>query len=437
MTAYRRVEPLTDRFDLTVALPGSKSLTNRALVCAALADGTSTLTGALFADDTEAMIDSLQRLGAGVVIDRDARRIEVEGTNGLLAAGPIELDARLSGTTARFLLPVLAIGVGPLPARRSASVARPTDGGWIRDCCERSVSRVMADDDGHLPVTIRGGVSNVEARASPASASSQFLSGVLLAAPAWPGGRRVIVEGELVSRPYVDMTIAVMRAFGAEVDEESPTSGTCVPPATEEPSTRSSPMRRPPRTSSPPPPSPAAECGSRAWAPAACRATWRSSACSSAWAPRVTIDDDATTVEGTGALHGVEADLRDFSDTAQTLAVTGRLRRQPDPITGHRLHPRQGDRPHRRGGPGARPVGHPRRRGTRRPGGASGPAHAGRGRDLRRPPHGHELRPGRPGRARYRDRRSRLRGQDVPGLLRCSRDVARWTCRAAPRVRCR
>ena len=80
----------------------------------------------------------------------------------------------------------------------------------------------MADDDGHLPVIVEGGVSNDEPARIAGGASSQFLSGVLLAAPAWPGGRRVIVDGELVSRPYVDMTIAVMRAFGAEVEEESP-----------------------------------------------------------------------------------------------------------------------------------------------------------------------------------------------------------------------
>ena len=128
MTAPRRVEPLTEPFDLTVQLPGSKSLTNRALICAALADGKSTLTGALFADDTEAMIDSLQRLGVEVVGDRDEQRIDVEGTNGLLSAGLIELDARLSGTTARFLLPVLAIGVGPyrldgLPPLRARPMA--------------------------------------------------------------------------------------------------------------------------------------------------------------------------------------------------------------------------------------------------------------------------------------------------------------------------
>ena len=129
MTAPRRVEPLTQPFDLTVELPGSKSLTNRALICAALADGKSTLTGALFADDTEAMLDSLQRLGATVVVDRRRASHRRRGHEGsAVCRSASSLDARLSGTTSRFLLPLLAIGVGPyrldgLPPLRARPMA--------------------------------------------------------------------------------------------------------------------------------------------------------------------------------------------------------------------------------------------------------------------------------------------------------------------------
>jgi hypothetical protein len=93
--------------DVAVSVPGSKSLTNRALVAAALATGTSVLDGVLFADDTEAMLTALDALGIGVTIDRPGTRVTVEGCGGAVPPGPATVDVRLSGTTARFLAPLL------------------------------------------------------------------------------------------------------------------------------------------------------------------------------------------------------------------------------------------------------------------------------------------------------------------------------------------
>src|SRR5690606_16820941 len=109
----RPIVPVMRPLDATIRVPGSKSLTNRALVAAALAVGTSRLTGVLFADDTEAMLDSLGRLGIDLEVDRAGATVTVVGTGGVLPPGPIELDARMSGTTARFLAPLLAWGPGP------------------------------------------------------------------------------------------------------------------------------------------------------------------------------------------------------------------------------------------------------------------------------------------------------------------------------------
>ena len=101
MTEPYEVEPLAAPPDAVVQVPGSRSFTNRALVAAALADGTSRIEGALTADDTEAMADNLARLRVPVVADPEARTIEVQGTGGRLPDGSFELDARLSGTTSR------------------------------------------------------------------------------------------------------------------------------------------------------------------------------------------------------------------------------------------------------------------------------------------------------------------------------------------------
>src|SRR5688500_13361452 len=105
------IEPLAAPPDATVRVPGSKSLTNRALVCAAFATGTSVIDGALVADDTEAMLVALGQLGVGITAA--GTTLTVEGSGGQVPGGPVELDARLSGTTARFLAPALAAGTGP------------------------------------------------------------------------------------------------------------------------------------------------------------------------------------------------------------------------------------------------------------------------------------------------------------------------------------
>ena len=122
------IEPLDGPVDATVDLPGSKSITNRALVCAALGRGRSTLDGALRADDTEAMVDCLRALGVGVDADWATTTVSVDGQAGGCRAGDMDLDARMSGTTARFVLPLLGLARGAVRARRPPGAAGPADG---------------------------------------------------------------------------------------------------------------------------------------------------------------------------------------------------------------------------------------------------------------------------------------------------------------------
>src|SRR3954468_7826620 len=106
------IEPITRPFSVTMAPPGSKSLTNRALVLAALAAGTSELSNVLFADDTLVMLECLGRLGFGVEIDRDRRRVRVAGEGGNVPADQAELFCGNSGTTIRFLTALCVLGRG-------------------------------------------------------------------------------------------------------------------------------------------------------------------------------------------------------------------------------------------------------------------------------------------------------------------------------------
>ena len=208
------VEPLTGALDATVDLPGSKSITNRALLAAALADDTSSLSRVLLADDTEAMTDCVTALGAKVSLE--GGRGEVRGIAGRLPDSG-EAFARQSGTTARFVAPVLALAPGPWRLGGDAQLAgRPMEDLYA---ALRSLgARVEGPTDGRsLPVEIRGPVRGARAHVS-GSVSSQFLSGLLLAAPLFPDGLEITVDGALVSAPYVTMTVAVMRRFGATVE---------------------------------------------------------------------------------------------------------------------------------------------------------------------------------------------------------------------------
>ena len=221
--AARAVAPLAGPLDAEVTVPGSKSLTNRALVCAALADGRSTIAGALVADDTAAMATALAALGAGIAPQPgDPTRLTVAGTGGRLRPGPLDLDMRQSGTTARFLAPVVALGVGAYRLDGSDQLrARPM--GPVLAGVEALGARVVpGGEPGHLPVTIGapGGLAGGEV-AVPGDTSSQFLSGLLLAAPYAAAGARLRLTTALVSRPFVELTIDVMDAFGVEVGAQA------------------------------------------------------------------------------------------------------------------------------------------------------------------------------------------------------------------------
>ena len=196
-SAARAVAPAPGPLAATVTVPGSKSLTNRALVCAALARGTSVVRGALVADDTEAMRTALARLGAGVEADDATGEVVVTGTAGRLRPGPVALDLRLSGTTSRFRCRSRSAGVasGSTGGRRCRPArARPTASG-------RS-GRGRAPRRARPPAGHRRAPGGLEGRGRRGRGVSSQFSGLLLRRLR-PPGLRVRVTTPLVSRPYV------------------------------------------------------------------------------------------------------------------------------------------------------------------------------------------------------------------------------------------
>jgi 3-phosphoshikimate 1-carboxyvinyltransferase len=208
-----RIEP-RGPLDARVRVPGSKSVTNRALLVAALAEGGSELSGALASDDTEVMVASLGALGCAV--DATGEPWRVRGTGGRLHAPTAPLFTGNSGTTARFLTAAACLADGPVVIDGSARMReRPIDD-LTRALEELGAKCEILGARGCPPVRVAGGGLPGGSAAIDARRSSQYVSAVLLAAPyaARDVGLR-FTGGVLVSRPYVDLTLDVMRAFGA------------------------------------------------------------------------------------------------------------------------------------------------------------------------------------------------------------------------------
>jgi len=201
--------------------PGSKSITNRALVCAALADGASTLTGALDSEDTRVMLDSLGRLGIKVQTRDQGRTLIVHGCDGQIPAKQADLFVANSGTTIRFLTAICALGHGTyrldgIPRMRERPI------GDLLDALNQLGANCRGEMRAGFPPVIVSAAGPRGGRASIQGAiSSQFLSGLLMAAPRAAANVEIVVACELVSKPYVFMTQRIMEAFGAHVDVSS------------------------------------------------------------------------------------------------------------------------------------------------------------------------------------------------------------------------
>jgi len=198
--------------------PGSKSITNRALMCAALAEGTSTLTGALESEDTQVMIDALRRLGIQVDREAEGRSLRVFGCVGEIPARAAELYVGNSGTSMRFLAALATLGHGVFRIDGSARMRQRPIEDLLAALRQLGAGATSASPGGCPPVVIRAaGLPGGRATVSGA-VSSQFLSGLLMAAPYARRPVELEVSGELVSVPYVEMTLAVMRSFGVAVE---------------------------------------------------------------------------------------------------------------------------------------------------------------------------------------------------------------------------
>lgn len=211
------VTPPAEDLDAVVRVPGSKSVANRAIVCAMLAQGESTVRGVPDGDDTAVLLNTL----------RDVKRIQLLAHDSFMIAGdpqgllPNIVDAQLAGTSSRFLTAVAALSAethiidGEAPLR-----SRPMQD--LHDGLIALGAEVTPlGEVGHLPVSVSRGTCVGGRVTVRGDVSSQFISALMLIGPVLRDGITIHVDGPLISRSYVDMTAVVMRAFGARVDIDS------------------------------------------------------------------------------------------------------------------------------------------------------------------------------------------------------------------------
>jgi 3-phosphoshikimate 1-carboxyvinyltransferase len=333
--ATYEVTPAAGPLDFTLRVPGSKSLTNRALVLAALAPEECTLTGALFSEDTEVMAECLRQLGWSVEADEEAETIAVRRPPGsaIVPARSADLFVGNSGTTVRFLTAMLSLGQGVytldgVPRMRE----RP-----IRDLLDAlgqlGVSATSDAENGCPPVTVHadglyGGAVRVKC-----DTSSQYVSGLLMAVPFGAGDTVVEVAGEAVSEPYIAMTVAMMRDFGLVVDEVGP--GRFVVPGHQTHARRTYAVE-PDASSASYFLAAAAIAGGRATVQGLTRASIQGDIAFADALARmgctVTEEADAIAVTG-GALRGITIDMNAISDTVMTLAAVACFADGPTTIT--------------------------------------------------------------------------------------------------------
>ena len=196
--------------------PGSKSITNRALVCAALAVGSSTLRNALDCDDTQVMVTALQKLGLSIDWRKDTHTIIIQGCGGQVPVTTADLYVANSGTTVRFLTSFLASMQGKFTLDGVLRMQQRPINDLVRALNELGAT-IQCAPNGCPPVTISGNGFSQTTCHIAGSISSQFLSGLILAIGNSSLDIELHLTGTLVSQPYIQMTIDVLSAFGRTV----------------------------------------------------------------------------------------------------------------------------------------------------------------------------------------------------------------------------
>lgn len=338
MTSVHQIVPLHTPPDASVSLPGSKSITNRALLLASLCPQEVTITHALDSEDTRVMQESLSRLGFRLS-QPQPETLVIRGEGGKIPATQADLWVANAGTAARFLTALVALGKGTYRIDGTPRMRqRPIQP--LLDALNALGAEAFSEaGTGCPPVVVRArGLKGGEV-AVRGDISSQFLSALIMVAPRASGTVTIRIEGALVSAPFVQMTLRMMRQFGVDACWEEEHARIIVP----------APQRYQLKDQAVYPVEPDATAasyffaaagitGGRVRIPALNRHSLQGDirfvdileqmGCTVRWLP------DGVEVAGTSALHGVDVNMSDISDTFITLAVVAPFADSPTRIRG-------------------------------------------------------------------------------------------------------
>jgi 3-phosphoshikimate 1-carboxyvinyltransferase len=348
-----RIQPINHPINATVRVPGSKSLTNRALLIASLANGTTKITNALFSDDSRYFAQALQTLGFDIQLDESSHEMTVTGLGGRIPATNAELFIGNAGTAARFLSAFLTLGKGEYilggePRMRERPI------GDLAEALTQLGAKLQPVNTGHWslvtdyssicpPIKITasglpGGKTKIAG-----NISSQFLSALLMIAPYAKSPVEIELTTDLNSKPYVDMTLSIMHDFGVDVQRNGYQSFT-IPLSTYRGASLWDhfPLTNYPIESD------ASAASYFFAAPGICGGTVKVENITrnsvqgdikfldvlAQMGCTVEETDDCLLVTGHSQLHGVDIDMRDIPDTAQTLAAIAPFADSPTRIRG-------------------------------------------------------------------------------------------------------
>ncbi|EDZ7129925.1 3-phosphoshikimate 1-carboxyvinyltransferase [Salmonella enterica] len=205
------------RVDGVINLPGSKSVSNRALLLAALACGKTVLTNLLDSDDVRHMLNALSALGINYTLSADRTRCDITGNGGpLRAPGALELFLGNAGTAMRPLAAALCLGQNEIVLTGEPRMKERPIGHLVDSLRQGGANIDYLEQENYPPLRLRGGFTGGDIEVD-GSVSSQFLTALLMTAPLAPEDTTIRVKGELVSKPYIDITLNLMKTFGVEI----------------------------------------------------------------------------------------------------------------------------------------------------------------------------------------------------------------------------
>ncbi len=217
-----KVHMVSAPIDWTVTVPGSKSMTNRALLMGSLADGKTTLSGVLFSDDSRHFLAALQALGFDVEIQEAQKQVTITGLNGKVPVTEGKIDVGSAGTAARFLTALLGVAEGTFTIQASEQMKKRPMKPLFDVLVAIGAKISYLEKEGHLPIQITGiggtkAMDEVCCVALDISESTQFLSALLLISPMIKQGLSIAITSARKDGSYIQITRKMMENFGVEV----------------------------------------------------------------------------------------------------------------------------------------------------------------------------------------------------------------------------